>query len=905
MISILRRIWTWLFGGKQQSAETSLQTSTEKEPPSETEVVNEGNVAQQNIGAGVVDNRGATFIQYQGKKIKKHLGTPPTDLSDAVFRGREEDLKELAEQVKGLDRFLLLVNGEGGIGKTTLATKFYYQHQGDYQHQIWLSAAGGIRDGLLRLGDKDQLALEFAEKASAEEKLAQIMTALHNLKATCLMVLDNADEAKDLHDHLALPNQLPNFHIVVTSRSQLSEREARIHKVGALSLDKAREVFEYHYQKLTGDDHILFGKIYEAVGGNTLVIEVLAKHLHNSNDDFGSLTLLELYSQLIDKGLLQVEGEEDVSVTWRQEGVAMNKAKPEEILSAIYDLAMLDEDEQRLLSIFSLLPVEPMPNAKLIELLPDWDLKKSIKGLAAKGFLDYSPEQQNSRCSPVVQEVTRQKNAHRLEEDGKPLVLALAVALKPDVIHQDNYAHSTIYARYAEAVISRWGTPYFSLGNLSRQLGGFYTDLGNLSEALAHYEKYNDIFAGLNKANPSNPDFKNGLAISYSTLGSTHSSLGDLDKALRYYEQYNTLKKELYEAYPSNVGFKNGLAISYSKLGETHSSLGNLDKALGYYEQYNTLKKELYEAYPSNVGFKNGLAISYSKLGETHSSLGNLDKALGYYEQYNTLEKELYEAYPSNVGFKNGLAISYEKLGSTHSRLGNLDKALGYFEERSKLGKELYEAYPSNVEFKNGLAISYSKLGSTHSRLGNLDKALGYYEQDLQLTKELHEAYPSNVGFKNGLAISYSRLGDTHSSLGNLDKALGYYEQDLQLTKELHEAYPSNVGFKNGLAISYQYLGNTHSSLGDLDKALGYFEQYNTLEKELYEAYPSNVEFKNLLAVSYLLLGQAHQQLNAISKAKEYYLKGQKLYKELVNDFPKNGFQQNLEWANSQLQALD
>jgi len=487
----------------------------------------------------------------------------------------------------------------------------------------------------------------------------------------------------------------------------------------------------------------------------------------------------------------------------------LGRESPEKILAAMKEL---EEEEKAMLSVFALLPAEPVTYTTLDELLPGTEnLEKILLKLAQQGLIAYHKKDASFTCSPVVQEVSRRQNREKLFEHGKLLIATLIEKLdyEPGIGHFLNatYSEAALFAHYAES------------------------NLRTISKA------------------------DNQLAILAERIGNFHKTTGNIDKALIFFEEYFRLRKELYEADPQNVEFKNGLAISYSKLGNTHSALGNLDKALTFYEQDAQLSKEIYEVYPQNVEFKNGLAISYEKLGETHSALGNLDKALTFYEQDAQLSKELYEVYPQNVEFKNGLAISYEKLGVTHSALGNLDKALTFYEDFSRLEKELFEAYPQNVSFKNGLAISYEKLGGTHSALGNLDKALTFFNDETRLFEKLYEAYPQNVSFKNNLAISYEKLGETHSSLGNLDKALTFFEQDAQLTKELYEDYPQNVSFKNGLAISYANLGLFHrDKRSDNATARTLFEQAKTLWAQLVADSPSNAEFqKNLSQVNDVL----------------------------------------------------
>ncbi|MFZ4526233.1 MAG: tetratricopeptide repeat protein [Chlorobium sp.] len=462
--------------------------------------------------------------------------------------------------------------------------------------------------------------------------------------------------------------------------------------------------------------------------------------------------------------------------------------------------------ETALLSIFAVLPAEPINRTVLHELLSGINnLDATLQSLIKEGLIAFDEKDDSFRCDSEVQETTRQQNGEQLFEHCELLISTLIDKLhyEPGTGHFLNatYEEALIYAKYAESILQHSKKAEENLATLAERLGNFHTTTGNLDKALTFYEDYSRLFEELYDAFPSNVSFKNNLAISYSKLGETHAQLGNLDKALTFYEQYRQLTKELYDAFPSNVSFKNGLAISYEKLGETHAQLGNLDKALTFYDDETRLFEELYDAFPSNVSFKNNLAISYSKLGETHAQLGNLDKALTFYEQYRQLTKELYDAFPSNVSFKNGLAISYEKLGETHAQLGNLDKALTFYEQYRQLTKELYDAFPSNVSFKNGLAISYEKLGETHAQLGNLDKALTFYEQYRQLTKELYDAFPSNVSFKNGLAISYYKLGVFYkANRSDNVTTRNYLQQAEALWTELTESAPGYFKFQRNLS---------------------------------------------------------------------------------------------------------
>jgi MoxR-like ATPase len=85
-------------------------------------------------------NQGDKSIYVEGnvsvsdgdKKIRKNLTKPPF-ISEVII-GREEDIEAVHNNLFQSNQLLLLVNGEGGIGKTTFAAHYYHRYQQQYQH---------------------------------------------------------------------------------------------------------------------------------------------------------------------------------------------------------------------------------------------------------------------------------------------------------------------------------------------------------------------------------------------------------------------------------------------------------------------------------------------------------------------------------------------------------------------------------------------------------------------------------------------------------------------------------------------------------------------------------------------------------------------------------------------------
>ncbi len=637
------------------------------------------------------------------------LLTPPPFLSE-VFMGREQDLQTIHDRLfEPQGHLLLLVNGEGGIGKTSLASQYFHRFGHEYRHIAWVLRERSIADALLQLATP--LGLQFEERASTDERLETLLKALAQLQRPCLLVVDNANELADLEQNLPRLQRCSNFHILLTTR--VSEcGAARFFKIEPLPEDLALEVFRTHYRAFEQAEEPVFREIYRAVGGNTLVLELFAKNLNHFNNRLKKRYLLSQLRADIEQGLLRLSQSAEVPLRYQAPN-GLRRATPEAVVAVMYDLSELLDAERALLANFAVLPAERIPFEHLESLLDAADLDTLLLALAQKGWLDFAEEDKTFKCSSVVQEVCRMKNP-RLAEDCAGLVDSLCEKLRYEGssghLLNVSYEAAAHFAKYGGAVVLGLAQmPSRGLSVLSERVGRYFQTIGFVEQVLLYFQKGIDIDQKLLAAEPDNPNFKNGLAISYAKLGETHTALGNLPKALTFFEEYNRLKKELHEDYPQNVDFKKGSAISYGKLGETHTALGNLPKALTFFEKDLELSKELHEAYPQNVSFKNGLAISYEKLGSTHTKLGNLPKALTFFEERNRLAKELHEAYPQNVEFKNSLAISYVKLASVYLET-DLEKAKKNLREAEKHFSELVAISPDNVQFQQYLGIVRSVL---------------------------------------------------------------------------------------------------------------------------------------------------------------------------------------------------
>ncbi|MEM6347775.1 MAG: NB-ARC domain-containing protein, partial [Bacteroidota bacterium] len=289
--------------------------------------------AERDISIGDRTTHNHFHAYPNGRQIPKVL-SPTNPLYPQYFIGREQEMTAIHQRLSEDGQFLLLVNGKGGIGKTSLAARYYHKHYPDYLHLAWVLKEPGksIVDALLSL--EPQLGLK-ADAQTPKQRLEVLLRELTNLKAPSLLVIDNADDMADLEQHHRLLGGLTNLRIIFTTRvTELTDLPLLVIK--GLSEAKALELFSHYYRSLTQTEEEMVRSIRKAVNANTLVLEILAKNLKQLNR-LREYSLAQLLTKL-EEGLLAIPNKQ-VSTPYQQ----LNRSTPEQIIKAMYDLAPLSE----------------------------------------------------------------------------------------------------------------------------------------------------------------------------------------------------------------------------------------------------------------------------------------------------------------------------------------------------------------------------------------------------------------------------------------------------------------------------------------------------------------------------------------------------------------------------------
>jgi tetratricopeptide (TPR) repeat protein len=796
------------------------------------------------------------------------------------FTGQEHYLKQLERKFLPREDLPVLVLtgicGLGGIGKTSLATQFFY-HSRQFSFKWWFPADTAEQlytcyfDMVKKLVEKSGAS---SLPKSEDEIIGVLKNWLENPEnGGWLLVYDNAK------DYEALEKYLPhrNGYVLVTSRNLSSwpnwdERQRWGENIIEMDVMTEEDAINLICKLIINDNPDKKDKeicsLVNTLGRLPLALAQAGAYIKNNlcngmtpakyREKYCSQTATMLKYEKLPPGSRHIP----VYVTW---DISMEQ------------IATQVPDAQKILIICAYLHADNIPRVLLEKYLEKGGSHNAIEDLnkIVSTLVDYSMIKTirgSISIHRVIQDVLRNKqaedNAHLLWLEGiidsiqaiYPMekskaedhdfcrhliphmesvqghikkITSLNEEKRADLLEclGDAYKFSLGYPMkaidYFEKALSMrlriYGEMHSNLIISYDHLANTYRALGKFHQAIKHYEKVLEI--RLKHYGEEHPD----VATTYTDLGLAMASLGKYEEARKCHEKVLAIRLKAYKGKEPHPD----IASSYSCLGETLRSLGRYKEAKKHHEKALAIRRTARgEEHPHT-------AISYSCLGLALKSLGRYEEAKEHHEKALAIREKTYnENHPHVV-------VSYNCLGSALESLSDYENARKYHKKALKFNKEAYGEQHTDV------AETYKKLGNVYASLGNYTKAINCYEQALTINLEVYDENHPYV------AIIYNKLGHVWTSLGNYTKAINCYEQALAINLKIYDENHLYVAVINGnLGEIYNILGQPGKTIELLRKAFSIFEM----------VYDENHSYK---ATALKILGIAHGLLGNKSQQKE------------------------------------
>lgn len=510
------------------------------------------------------------------------------------FLGREAELAAIGEKFKAGAKVVIL-RGEGGMGKTTLASKFVEENASHYENKAWVFSKAGIVEDLKNLVNDPTY---FQDCVTEEQTVTKLRTALLNMPESTLLVLDNMNNPDDIHYFLRQFREL-RWHVLMTSRYG-AELKGEL-PVKPLPDQAAKELFREFYQEESPDFENLLDQVLRAIGYNTLLIEIFAKNMREAHERRQE-TMAGFLKKFEEQGLYLEKNSFKISTDWLDNvhsDQAGETATIKQILEVLYDFDSLNKNEKERywLVNMALLPAQSYKVYFLEELWKGTEeniCQNYLEPLAKKGWLTF--EDYTYRLSPVVQELVLKKNKETLATDAEALLQNLGEILANDGANFINlsFTQAAPFTQLASTITQQLrGCPTYELASLNFNAGIYFENTGDVVRAKQAFEQYGKISAATGNVE--------AIAISYSKLGGIYEATGDWKNALENYQERNRIGLEIYQSSPENLQYKNGLAISYARLGTFHLNQNEVSESLNHFLQSRTLFGELWEATQGQI----------------------------------------------------------------------------------------------------------------------------------------------------------------------------------------------------------------------------------------------------------------------------------------------------------------
>ena len=627
----------------------------------------------------------------QSNNLPHRLTVIPLDYGE--FLGREGDLQNLTKRL-GDTQKVVLVNGLGGIGKTTLAKRFVGASIDTFTHVIWISVTNNVYES--ENDNSDNFVEAFAENSllfanmklpfviegeSLRARFIRLMNAIRNLQGNNLLVIDNVGMNvgnREIRDELPNP---PNWKVLLTSKQRPAGYE--LIELSKITSQVSQELFfkYYTYESDLGQ----VNELLKEVDYHTLTVELLAKTLQAH---YGEMSIESLLDRLRRKQLNAPEIQRRIITEHSEETEIF------ENLRIVFDVSDLLPSELRLLKQITLFPPQTYHiNEQLgqaLEIVTDEEKRSfhnTLNSLDRKGWIKVSDK------TVEMHRMVHQMISYQVKsdwKDAKPVVRFFASSL-----NHNNYAlpkNAWLGLSFAEYLIEILKNVK-DLGyqeeftELKHNLSAIYKEIGRLDDGRKLMEGVvKEALENLPEGHSNIFRYKNTLGLIYKNLKKYVNAEELLTEVAEYANKEESDDKFL------TITYKSNLALLYKDMGRLKEALALYELALS--ESISIFKEESIET-----------ARCMGNLATIHQDLKNYARAASFLEEALRISLDkLLEDHPDIARYQGNLSLSYQRLGRVNEAVNLSRKALKAARDYYGMGHYFYILRMRNL----GVAYSWA-----------------------------------------------------------------------------------------------------------------------------------------------------------------------------------------------------
>ncbi|CAA6799315.1 MAG: Unknown protein [uncultured Sulfurovum sp.] len=650
--------------------------------------------------------------------------------------GRAKELEDIDTLLKESSS-LLLINGIGGIGKSTIASYYLHSQKENLDYYGFFEGLESFTSEL-----REPLALKQEKESDA---FLESLTNLRNLKGNKLLVFDDVKDIDENQEKiekiLALKNR--GYKILFTSREEIEDIEP--YYLDVLLLEDAKKLFNSIYKV---EDEELLEDILGYLDCHAFFVEMTAKTLKCK-----STLTPEIIKEKFENG--------EFSTIKRKRKESFNN-----YLNELFSFDELDDEEILMLKQLSVLPSIEIEFEFLQEIFDkkdDEEFEEILNYLCEKGWLGYSKG--SYKLHQVIKEFILFNHTIVFEE------LEIIIDCFSNLIKRSDDIQVAVDNRnniiYFDALVNVFDI----LKIKNAKIGFFFLTLGNITRSLNIYSKAEILYYKALSIHKKILGEEHLYTVStYNNLATLYYSMEIYEKAEAFYlKALNIWERTLGEEHPNTADLYNNLASLYN-IQRFYK------KAIPFYFKSLEIKEKVWgEEHTNTADSYNNLALLCQSIGDYKNTELFLIKAL------KIREKVLGVEHPVTAGSYNNLAEYYRLVESYNKAKPLYFKALNTYEE--VLGEE----HSLTANIYNNLALLYKSMGIN-------DKVEYFYIKALKIyTKVFGEEHSKTGNSYNNLGAFYYTQKDFEKANRHMKKAVAIW------TKTLPENHPHLIGSKTWL----------------------------------------------------------------------------------------------------------
>ncbi|OYD94626.1 AAA family ATPase [Nostoc sp. 'Peltigera membranacea cyanobiont' 210A] len=663
-------------------------------------------------------------------------GTKPQDL-DSNFVGRDRQIAELHTLVSRGAK-VILIQGEGGVGKTTLARKYFKTQKFNFVLELWMATE------IQNLTPVESVVEEWLRRYFNEEpgcdfgiSLERLRRKLREQTSKIGVFIDNLETAldkngkflEDRRPYVELLRVLADSDVhtitLVTSRERLRESSVEVHLYPLEGLDDEawRQFFSRRHINC---DSTILGEMCSAYGGNAKAMQIL-------------------------RGAILTDFSGDIHAYWQENCtyLLIERELKDLVASQFTRLQENDLEAYRLLcrlGCYRYQDITSVPIEGVLCLL--WDVPEQKRRGVIKALQDLSlieAKKGQYWLHPVIRDEAISRL--RLVSEEWELVNRKAAEFwtqKVEVVKNITDALTALEAYYHYVEISdfeqagdvilqgrgnKWGT--------GLPLGSCFYQLGLLQKNFSVIKRIIDDVKSQKR-----------LIKLYIILGYTYRIIGCVREAIECYEKSGEILEELDEKLTKiSILFNTGLC---------KQELWEIEAAEDCFNAVCNLAEQ-------NSNLDDYMAYSQCCLALIKSFAGSKEDAFHLAEQ-------AFLAMSSSARVTLwGIGHSLVSLCLTYKNLGNLKKSFELCQ------RAIFHAEENN--FTQIKAKAISSLAELFREQGEFNKAIFHHSEAIEILDK--------IGAKSDLAEAYYQLALTHKKMGEIAKSRESFVQGIALFNEM------------------------------------------------------------------------------------------------------------------------